>query len=846
MQRWILCLLLLALAVLSLEAQPVSVPRVVAPPAVDGDDNDAAWARAPSLKLAYRMGGGAVQAATAARVCFDEKAIYILFVCSEPTPERIVRSVRQRDGQVWTDDCVEVFLAPGPEEPGCYYHVVVNSLGVVRDEYWSDGKDDPGWNSAAQAKARIGSSRWIVEMALPFRSFARAPIWQDIWRANLNRSRPMASEQTGWQQNASGFHEPDRFGNIALKGVSALSSVREAALQAVTLQAEKLSRELAPFRKQIPKRPHSKLWQQAADTLDGWRSLLKAEAEPSRRWQTIRQVQREMQRWPSLVAQAKAADQRERLVQKLGQPYAIFSLSPMKKLRPDEVPDGEPAGEVRLWAAKGEGESAQLVIAALSQPLHGVSTKADLTGPNGYRISPEIHPVGYVPVTKPTPGGFGLAGRYPDPLLPPGEIEIKEGESQAIWVTVWVPRDAPAGEYRGAVAIAPANARPARIPFSLRVYDVSIPVQSALKTAVLIWNEGGSRSLYGDAWTPERLQRFYETGLRYRFTAPPPLPWDRAFVKQADGKWMASWDEFDQTVQAWMQKGATAFSIGGILRWGMNLPPEAEREETIAKLRLLGEHLRQRGWSERFYFYVFDEPPAGELGNIQRICAFVRQHAPNLRVLLTGFNPSFRALAGYIGIWVPHINQFDEPFMHERQTKGDQIWMYVCIGTVGTTYPDMWRIDWTGTAHRAVGWWLWRYRCEGFLYWCVDYWLDGTGKPFDLFASPMAFPGGNGDGFLFYPDPDRKEDPYPSIRAEIMRDGFEDYDLLILLQEALSQARAQKNPDRLLKQATHLLDAKAMIAAPNRFTQDPSVYERRHQAILETLERMKAQIRTGP
>ncbi len=64
--------------------------------------------------------------------------------------------------------------------------------------------------------------------------------------------------------------------------------------------------------------------------------------------------------------------------------------------------------------------------------------------------------------------------------------------------------------------------------------------------------------------------------------------------------------------------------------------------------------------------------------------------------------------------------------------------------------------------------------CDGFLYWCVNYWTDDKVKPFDLFANPIVYPGGNGEGSRFYPDP-QKGNPTPSVRAEIFRDGIEDY-----------------------------------------------------------------------
>ncbi|MFN3422999.1 MAG: DUF4091 domain-containing protein, partial [Armatimonadota bacterium] len=142
---------------------------------------------------------------------------------------------------------------------------------------------------------------------------------------------------------------------------------------------------------------------------------------------------------------------------------------------------------------------------------------------------------------------------------------------------------------------------------------------------------------------------------------------------------------------------------------------------------------------------------------------------------------------------------------------------------------------------RAVGWWLWRYGCDGFLYWCVNYWTDEKGKPFDLFANPVAYPGGNGDGFLFYPDPDKGE-PIPSVRAEIFRDAIEDYDLLTMLRELVTSLRSDKRVAKLLTQAEQILDASNLILAPNEFVDDPTAYEQRHHQILgltEALQKLK-------
>ncbi len=745
-------------------------------------------------------------------------------------------------------------LAPDPEEPSNYYHIVVNSLGIVRDEFWQDGKDDIGWDSKARIATRVASHIWVAEIAIPFGSLDRLPIFSDIWRVNFTRERYTVEppELLTWQPCQSSFHEPERFGEVTLPGVSSLRGVRLRSAKVVWEEAQKVLLVLDGWRKLLPDRPHSVAGKKAAAMLKEWQRKLNNAAENEWLWRQIRAAQKRMPQWEADVM-------RSRLAEQIRRPYAVFPVSSMMKLRPDEIPTGKPVGAkggLNLFAAKGEAESVQLIVTALEQSLKNVKfSTTPFVGPKGFVIFPEIWLVGYVPVQKPTPGGFGVVGRYPDPLLPLRPFDVPQGESQAVWLTVSVPQGSEAGDYEGAVIVEPQNADKTTVRLRLRVFNAALPTQSSLKTCVLIW-DGKAREVYGEAWTQERARRFYEQCLRYRFTPPPPLPWDRVFVRQPDGTWPANWDEFDSEVSSWMGKGATAFSIRGILRWGTKPPPENERPEVAAKLRLLGEHLQQKGWSERFYFYVFDEPSSGEWDNIKQLCAFVRQHAPNLQVLLTagyGATGKFRAhaltpdgaayrdLANAIKVWVPHIDCFDEPFLQQRKKAGEQVWMYVCISTVGKTYPDIWRIDWTGVSHRAIGWWLWRYGCNGFLYWCVNYWTDDKGKPFDLFANPTAYPGGNGDGFLFYPDP-QKGDPIPSVRAELMRDGIEDYDLLCLLRDGVMRVKANERAARrlakVLTQAEKSLRADDVITAPNKFVDDLKVYERRHRQVLEMLERL--------
>ena len=67
---------------------------------------------------------------TVARVLFAPKHLCIAFHCAEADTDAIKAAVKDRDGDVYTDDCVEIFVSPDVEEEG-YYHFIINPAGTV-------------------------------------------------------------------------------------------------------------------------------------------------------------------------------------------------------------------------------------------------------------------------------------------------------------------------------------------------------------------------------------------------------------------------------------------------------------------------------------------------------------------------------------------------------------------------------------------------------------------------------------------------------------------------------------------------------------------------------------------
>ncbi|MCX7598290.1 MAG: hypothetical protein N2512_05415, partial [Armatimonadetes bacterium] len=118
-------------------------------PEVDGVvERDAAWERASLIQDFVVLGAGRpAEAQTCVRVGHDAQALYVGFTCSLPPGQQPQATPRPRDGEVYRDESVEVFLAPDPQRPEKYFHFIVNAAGSMQDEIGRDAAWDAEWHA---------------------------------------------------------------------------------------------------------------------------------------------------------------------------------------------------------------------------------------------------------------------------------------------------------------------------------------------------------------------------------------------------------------------------------------------------------------------------------------------------------------------------------------------------------------------------------------------------------------------------------------------------------------------------------------------------------------------------
>ena len=188
-------------------------PRAPAPPILDGNVTLDEWIQAGRLSpFVLLHNEGLPREATDVRVMYDDEALYVAAILYDSDTDHLRADVTETDGEVYRDDCFELFIdAVGAGKS--YVHVVVNSIGTRFDEMDGNREAAIVWNAGVAVKAR----EWSVELSVPFTS-GRPPAEGSVWRIGAARYQARLEEYSSWNGFVDGFHEPARFGTMRFGG----------------------------------------------------------------------------------------------------------------------------------------------------------------------------------------------------------------------------------------------------------------------------------------------------------------------------------------------------------------------------------------------------------------------------------------------------------------------------------------------------------------------------------------------------------------------------------------------------------------------------------------------------
>jgi hypothetical protein len=139
---------------------------------------------------------------TEAYLGYDDKNLYVIFVCFDREPQKIRARLSHRE-DVFDDDAVEVMLDTFHDHRRAYAFFS-NALGVQADALWTEGQGfDPSFDTVFSTEAKLTPEGFVVRFAIPFRSLRFASNDAQTWGILLNRDTKRNNEEAFWPQYSS-------------------------------------------------------------------------------------------------------------------------------------------------------------------------------------------------------------------------------------------------------------------------------------------------------------------------------------------------------------------------------------------------------------------------------------------------------------------------------------------------------------------------------------------------------------------------------------------------------------------------------------------------------------------
>ncbi len=422
--------------------------------------------------------------------------------------------------------------------------------------------------------------------------------------------------------------------------------------------------------------------------------------------------------------------------------------------------------QLDLVSARNGHTSLQVALRSESQRLVKVRVVAPGLGNAALKV--QTYRVGAVKVNfHPTDTPLDEVARsevgpYPDPLFPLAkEISLEGSRTETIWISVLLKSDPDRywrilenigrtmAEYRQNVVFVPVRTlAKAHLAEGAVQYDFSL-----VDHWIDIFDKAGMAHMIEGGHLSGRLGGGYDS--------PYVLPTDLV-------------------------------ENGEVVR--KELPANDPRAEQNLRefLRQLRNHLKEKDWLSRYVQHVHDEPHGGEMPIYRRFVHIVSEELPGVPTLDAISLREDISAQEETTIWVPKLGTFDEGLdaITAHKARGGQSWYYICLDPRGKYLNRF--IDYPTLKVRLLPWVNYRYGLTGYLHWGGNFWTD---RPFENLQPDWG--GGfflpAGDDAIVYPDPEH-DGVFVSERLEVMREGIEDYELLME-----SARRAPERTDALAR-----------------------------------------------
>ncbi len=525
---------------------------------------------------------------------------------------------------------------------------------------------------------------------------------------------------------------------------------------------------------------------------------------------------------------------------------------------PDALSNVKAARCLKVRLARGEYESAQVVVAPAKGSLKRVSVKCagDLAGRDGSTFAASniaCAVTGYTRTLYQAPyavgrtlytnsadrAGYWRRGYFPRPDWYPDvildhvrETDVAEDVAQGFWVRVACPRNQKAGVYRGKISVSAEGVDDVRIPIEIRVNDFELPKLSTLPVA-MNFNPSG-----GIGWLPTNAE-FAERQAAKKDPDAPANIWKKRHTQWVDflADYLVTYDMLYRVGRSkhdpepnWaaLTRLRDQGRLGpfNLAYWGMRGASEKSmrqwREKTMPYYRRIYDKAKSLGILDKAFFYGNDELNPKDFPRIRRSADLIHKEFPGVPLFTTARDVDFgigtNSLEN-VEMFCPLTGRYDFKRAEKARAAGRKIWWYVCDGPTwncANLHIENKPID----ARSLVGAQSVFHKADGFLYWQMSKWLSPHtigNSPFTDWVAASCF-GFNGEGCLTGVGPDGI--PLPTVRLENFRDGLEDYSYVKILKDRIA---THGKEDAWARRARELVAVPpSLVKSLSCFSDDPS------------------------
>ncbi|MFQ5778494.1 MAG: carbohydrate binding family 9 domain-containing protein, partial [Terriglobia bacterium] len=185
------------------------IPRVSRPPALEdfltmkpNGKAEGQLAKVEGFLQREPSDGAPATQRTEAYIGYDDKNLYVVFVCFDQEPEKIRARMVPREN-IFGDDLVEVMLDTFHDQRRAF-GFVANPHGIQWDGLWTEGQGwDGSFDTLWHSKGQRTPDGFVVWMAIPFKSLRFTATPEQTWGIVFLREVPRNNEESFWPRVSS-------------------------------------------------------------------------------------------------------------------------------------------------------------------------------------------------------------------------------------------------------------------------------------------------------------------------------------------------------------------------------------------------------------------------------------------------------------------------------------------------------------------------------------------------------------------------------------------------------------------------------------------------------------------